>query len=340
VSYWAMHPAAELPLTEHLEATIETGSTAEVHGLKTPDVLVLGGGGILGEAWMLSMLVGLSESESFVAADCDAYIGTSAGSIVATILCAGIDPRSRLGRLPEQPAVPVSDGAAVSSPSARALRLGASLAGVATGPLASIVLRSTAPGGRLLRRAALSRVPRGRLSLAELGREIDRSGVGWDGRLRISAVELESGRRVMFDGSGEPEISVSKAVQASCAIPGVFRPIAVDGRSYVDGGAWSPTNMDTADVSRGTRVLCLNPTGSLRPNRGTPFAALGAVSRSVAAIEAAALRQRGARVLVISPDRESVAAIGANLMDPAPRPQVEAAGLAQGRRLRQVSEGD
>jgi NTE family protein len=304
-----------------------------MRGLKTPDVLVLGGGGILGEAWMLSVLVGLVETESLVAQDCDAYIGTSAGSIVATMLSAGVDLKSRLGQLPEQPAVPTSIGAAPSSPLTRALRVSASFAGVATEPLASIALRSTAPGGRLLRRAALSRVPDGRLSLAELGREIDRSGASWDGRLRISAVELESGRRVIFDGSGNPEVSVSEAVQASCAIPGVFRPVVVNGRRYVDGGAWSPTNMDTADVSGGTRVLCLNPTGSLKPSRGTPFAALGPISRSVAAIEAAALRRRGAEVLVISPDAESIAAIGPNLMDAAPRPHVVAAGLAQGHRL-------
>jgi NTE family protein len=278
-------------------------------------------------------LVGLGETESFAAQDCDAYIGTSAGSIVATMLSAGVDLRSRLGQLPEQPAVPASNGAAVSSPVTRAIQLSASLAGLATEPLASIVLRSTAPGGRLLRRAALSRVRPGRRSLAQLGSEIDRSGAGWDGRLRISAVELESGRRVMFDGSGNPEVSVSEAVQASCAIPGVFRPIVVNGRSYVDGGAWSPTNMDTAEVSDGTRVLCLNPTGSLRPSRGTPFAALGPISRSVAAIEAAALRRRGAKVRVISPDPESVTAIGPSLMDAGPRPQVIAAGLAQGHRL-------
>jgi NTE family protein len=146
-------------------------------------------------------------------------------------------------------------------------------------------------------------------------------------------VELESGRRVMFDGSGNPEVTVAEAVQASCAIPGVFRPLVVDGHSYVDGGVWSPTNMDCAEVGRGSRVLCLNPTGSLRPRRATPVGALVAFARSAAAIEAAALRQRGAEVRVIAPDRASVAAIGPNLMNPALRADVVAAGLVQGRRL-------
>jgi NTE family protein len=279
------------------------------------------------------VLAGLSEAETFDARECDAYIGTSAGSIVAAMLCAGVDPRSGLGKMPEQPAIPAADDDVAPPPAAKALRASASLAGAVTGPLASIMLRSTAPGGRLLRRAVLSRVSRGQRSLADLGQAIDGSGVHWDGRLQISAVELGSGRRVMFDGSGNPEVSVAEAVQASCAIPGVFRPLVVDGRSYVDGGVWSPTNMDCADVGRGSQVLCLNPTGSLRPRRATPFGALVAFSRSAAAIEAAGLRHRGAEVLVVAPDRASVAAIGPNLMNPALRADVVAAGLAQGRRL-------
>jgi NTE family protein len=278
-------------------------------------------------------LAGLGEADSFDARDCRAYIGTSAGSIVAAMLCAGVDPRSGLGKLPEPPAVPAADGYVGSSLGAQLLRASTSLAGAATGPLASIVLRSTAPGGRLLRRAALIRVRRGQRSLDDLGRTIDESGARWDGRLQISAVEMESGRRVIFDGSGNPAVSVAEAVQASCAIPGVFRPLVVDGHSYVDGGVWSPTNMDCAEVGRGSRVLCLNPTGSLRPRRATRVGVLAAFSRSAAAIEAAALRQRGAEVRVVAPDEESVSAIGPNLMDPAQRADVIAAGLAQGRQL-------
>jgi len=278
-------------------------------------------------------LAGLGEADSFDARECKAYIGTSAGSIVAAMLCAGVDPRSGLGKLPEPPAVPAADGYASSSPGAQVLRTSASLAAAATRPLASIALRSTAPGGRLLRRVAISRVRRGQRSLGDLGRAIDESEARWDGRLQISAVEMESGRRVIFDGSGNPEVSVAEAVQASCAIPGVFRPLVVDGHSYVDGGVWSPTNMDCAEVGRGSRVLCLNPTGSLRPRRATPIGALVAFSRSAAAIEAAALRQRGAEVRVIAPDDAAVAAIGPSLMDAALRADVVAAGLAQGRRL-------
>jgi NTE family protein len=299
---------------------------------QTPDVLVLGGGGILGEAWICSLLAGLDEAEGFDSRACASYLGTSAGSIVAAMLAAGIDPRSRLGRLPGQPA-PADATAAMPAVAARVLRLGGALGGALAGPLAGATLRSTEAGGRLARRALLARVPRGQLSLERLGREVERSGARWDGRLKICAVELESGCRVIFDGTGEPPVSVAEAVKASCAIPGVFRPLTVEGRTYLDGGAWSPTNMDAAEVDRESRVLCLNPTGSLRPTRQAPLGALGFVSQTAAAFEATVLRRRGARVEVVSPDRAASLAIAANLMDPGPRAAVVAAGLAQGRRL-------
>ena len=75
---------------------------------------------------------------------------------------------------------------------------------------------------KLARRLVLGRVPQGRRSLAQLRREIERTGASWDGRLRISAVELNSGNRVIFDGSGEPEATVGQAVEASCSIPACF----------------------------------------------------------------------------------------------------------------------
>jgi NTE family protein len=162
---------------------------------------------------------------------------------------------------------------------------------------------------------------------------MDRLGLRWDGRLRISAVELETGRRVIFGAPGAPEVSVSEAVQASCAIPGVFQPLRAGGRTYVDGGVWSPTNMDAADAGRGTRVLCLNPTASMRPGLGSPFGAFGPVSRSIAGTEALVLKRRGASVTTINPDAAAVAAMAPNLMDPSRRDEVIAAGLVQGRRL-------
>ena len=281
---------------------------------------------------MNGVLAGL-EANGFDARECGGYVGTSAGSIVAAALAAGVSPGSRLGRLPEQPAVEDPNGESPAGGARRLLGAAAGFGSTAAAPLVSLALSSTAAGGALVRRAALGRVPRGRRSLAELGRSIEQLGLDWDGRLRIAAVELETGRRVVLGAPGAPGLSVPDAVQASCAIPGVFRPVRFGERSYVDGGAWSPTNIDAADLGRGGRVLCLNPTGSLRPALTDPAGAFGPLSRSLAAAEALALRRHGARVTTVNPDRASARAMGTNLMRSGPRAAVIAAGLAQGRRL-------
>jgi NTE family protein len=296
-------------------------------------VLVLGGGGILGEAWLTAGLAGIEQGGGFDPCACGSYVGTSAGSIVATALVAGERPGERLGHLPEQPPLAESDAAEEPSAIRRALGTATGLGAGALAPLASLALSSTAPGGAVLRRSALARVPTGSRPLTELGRMVEQFGLHWDGRLRIAAVELESGRRVMFGAPGATQVSVSEAVKASCAIPGVFQPLRAGGRSFVDGGAWSPTNMDAAEVGRGDWVLCLNPTGSLRAGILEPAAALAAVSRSLAAAEALALKRRGASTRTVNPDRASVTAMGTNLMDPRQRREVIGAGLGQGRRL-------
>jgi NTE family protein len=298
-----------------------------------PDVLVLGGGGILGEAWMMAVLAGVSGAAGFDVRECDGFVGTSAGSIVAAVLVAGIEPRARLGQLPELPPIAAADVPAGTGLPERAVQLALATGRTAAAPLAALGLRSTEMAGALLRRAALSRVPPGRRSLADLGRELDRAGAKWDGRLLVAAVDAGSGRRVMFGAPGTADVPVATAVEASCSIPGVFRPVAIHGREYVDGGVWSPTNMDAAPASRGTSVLCLNPTGSLRSGLAMPLGAFGVLSSSLASIEALALERRGALVTTVSPDEASREAIGPNLMDRHPRSRVIAAGLEQGQAL-------
>jgi NTE family protein len=329
-----------------------------------PDALVLGGGGILGEAWMNAVLVGLAERSGVDARACDCFVGTSAGSIVAASLAAGVDPAERVapytdathGSAGEDGAAggdrggdrdphagagdggaSAGDGERARGPSRAALETAMQLGGAAAAPLAALALGGSAPGGALLRRALLRGVRPGRQSLERLGELVEDSGVQFDGRLLIVAVELESGRRTVFGAPGAPSVSVATAVRASCAIPGYFEPVLAGGRAYVDGGAWSPTNMDVVHAGRGGRVLCLNPTGSLPGSLGTLAGALGPLSRGIAAGEALALRHRGVSVTTVSPDACSAAAMGANLMDPRPRGEVVAAGIAQGRALAPAS---
>ena len=133
-----------------------------------PQVLVLGGGGILGEAWMSAVLAGLGEASGFDPRDCEGFVGTSAGAIVATALSAGVEPAARLGKLPEQPPAAATEIAGDRDLIARALDLATTAGRGAAAPLAPIALRATEAGGALLRKTALARVPAGRRSLAGL----------------------------------------------------------------------------------------------------------------------------------------------------------------------------
>lgn len=287
-----------------------------------PDVLVLAAGGVVGEAWMTGVLRGLSESTGIDFRDCEYFVGTSAGAIVASSLAAGREPRAPTGRARHQEA---GEPAAAS----RSAIVGAVAKGVGTlaTPLAGPALAASAPGGALARRAIFRRVPDGRRSLTQLRHEVERWGAKFDGRLRICALDVDSGRRVVFGSPGAPEAEVGRAVEASCAVPGVFRPVVIGGRTYVDGGAWSITNLDAAPAHRDTHVLCLTVTGGRID--GSPAGLLRAATRPAVAVETAALRRRGAHVKVIAPE----AALGPNLLDPRGSDAALHAGHAQGLRI-------
>jgi NTE family protein len=300
-----------------------------------PDALVLGGGGTLGEAWMRGVLTGARAAGGADMRRCEYFVGTSAGSIVAAALAAGREPEA--GDRPAQEwsrAAPEDDGdsgrlaTALATVGREAARLGAA----AATPLAPLALRAASPAGALARAAALSAGPRPERTLHRLRGHLDRLGASFDGRLRVVAVERRSGRRILFGAPGAPPASVADAVLASCTVPWLFAPVEIDGREYVDGGVWSPTNLDAAPVRRGAHVVCLNPTASL-PGSTRVLSALRRASRASAAAEALALRARGADVALIAPDDGCAAAIGTDLMDRRRVDDVLDAAVAQGRAL-------
>jgi len=173
-------------------------------------------------------------------------------------------------------------------------------------------------------------VPQGRIPLDDLRARIAALGPRFDGRLLVVGVDAGTGHRVVFGAPGAPEADVPDAVAASCAVPGLFRPVRIGGRDYVDGGVWGPVNLDIAPVRPGDWVLCLVPTAALRAGNRIAARALGHGWQAAVAVEAAGVRRRGARVTIIGPDAGSSAAMGANLMDASRRDQVASAGFAQG----------
>src|SRR5258708_29951911 len=113
-----------------------------------PDALVLGGGGVLGEAWLSAVLAGIAQGGGFDARGSRFMLGTSAGSIVAASLAAGIDPASRLELAGEglASAAGVKDDAPPSGRN-RPLAAARQLGRAAAPPPASPALHSTAAGG-------------------------------------------------------------------------------------------------------------------------------------------------------------------------------------------------
>jgi NTE family protein len=296
---------------------------------RRPDVLALGGGGALGEAWLRACLAGVEAESGWDLRECDAFVGTSAGSIVAAVLAAGRRPAAAAGVADAwERAAPRNE----SDPVARLVRLGRRAALMAAAPLAPAVTAGLEPGGAALRAAVLRRGRRATREIPQLREALERMHATFDGRLRVAAVDLATGRRVMFGAPGAPEAGVTEAVLASCAVPWIFRPVTIGGREYVDGGVWSAANLDAAPVRAGAEVLCLIPTAT--PRLGIDrLGAIRAFASTTAAAESLLLRRRGARVRIVAPDAATVRAIGPNLFDARRRPEVEAAGYAQGRAL-------
>lgn len=293
-----------------------------------PDVLVLGAGGTVGEAWMTGVLAGIEEAAGIDLRACEHFVGTSAGSIVAASLVAGRPPRR-----PSDPESAVEETWELAGEEAgrSSLAMVAERAIGLAAPLAGPAMRVTAPGGALLRSILLARAPGTRGDLGGLAAHVDREGARFDGRLRIATVDRDSGKRVVFGSPGAPTATVGQAVHASCAIPWVFRPVTIGGREYVDGGVWSLTNMDVAPAGRGTHVLCLSvATGTTATG---PLAAMARLARSAAAVEALALRNRGAVVRTLGPDGAAAGAIGPDLMDRSRADAALAAGYRQGLSL-------
>ncbi|MCO6003372.1 patatin-like phospholipase family protein [Actinoallomurus purpureus] len=239
--------------------------------------LVLGPGGVVGTAWTAGLSVGLRRAGVDLT-EADLIVGTSAGAIVGAMLATGRD-LERLGSLPSP-----ADSQA-SAPAVDPARLNEVFAVLGD--------RSLDPAD------ARRRV--GRIALAsEVGdEEAHRSrmaaltGVGdWPEReLLITTVDVETGeRRVWARADGAPLVA---AVAASCAMPGVYPPITVNGRRYMDGALAGGSNTDLAD---GAGVLVLvEPLAHL-----FPADVAAEVSRDV---------------LRIVPDRATIEVFGPDLHD-------------------------
>jgi NTE family protein len=260
--------------------------------------LVLGGGGVTGIWWELGVLRGLRDGGVDLTA-ADLIVGTSAGSFVGALIATGVDLVD----------VAASRRASEAAPAAPELDPGQMVAAI-------VALRKKGGTPQELR----ARIGEMALTSSRVS-ETERLGViasrlpshQWPERkLLITAVDAGDGRFVVWDrDSGVPLV---QAVAASCAVPGVWPPVGIDGRRYMDGGVRSINNSDLAAGYDPVAILApytLGLEGSLEDE----VVALGDAS-----------------VVIVSPDREALEAIGPNPLDPGRRAEALEAGLAQAAR--------
>jgi NTE family protein len=275
--------------------------------------LVLGGGGMPGIAFHAGTLLALHHDLGFDPRSADVIVGTSAGSIVGAMLRAGLSP---------------DDLTAWSSrtspgPGREHLR-------VAIDRVGEVGLRLARPrpmrsASRSAAGMAIASLNFGPLDGTRALREVDDLLGDWpEQTLLIAAVRSRDAQRVLFGGDVTPR--VRDAVAASCAIPGVFRPVHVDGTAYVDGGVHSPTNADVlVDPEHGPQVdvaIVLSAmTGGTPPPRWRldrslrPLAVLRSLAKRRLDAEVARLRSAGIATIVFEPDAATARAAGWNALD-------------------------
>jgi NTE family protein len=257
--------------------------------------LVLGGGGVTGIAWETGVLHGLAE-QGVDLAGADLFVGTSAGSVVATQLAGGVPLADLYASqlLPPDGEIP---------------------ARLTPWMLVRYALSYLMPGTAADKRARLGRAALKARTPSEASRlEVFESRLSiqdWpECALKVTAVDTADGKFVAFDrDSGVPLV---KAVASSCAVPLVWPPVTIDGHRYMDGGMRSVANVDLA--AGYSRVVVVAPL--------TRSASLAATPQAQAA-------KLGVPSIVVSPDKTALAAIGPNLLDPARRRPAAEAGLAQ-----------
>lgn len=279
---------------------------------------MLGGGGAVGHGYHGGLLAALEEHAGWDARTADVIVGTSSGATVAGLVRAGLSGTDLASRACAGSATPrlveidarrrAIGGERVRAPVRASFGLPASPRGAwaAARPGRG---RSLAVIGALL--------PKGRVPTVTDGGPLD--GLfpdGWPSeRLWIAAVDLDRGRRVFFGRAGEPPTDVPTAVAASCALPGLFAPVVVDRRRFIDGAVWSATNADVLADERLDVVIVSAPLSG----GGSP---LHQWQRRQLRRECAQLRASGTEVVVIEPTAADAAAIGVNIMNRSRRPAV------------------
>jgi predicted acylesterase/phospholipase RssA len=229
--------------------------------------LVCAGGGVTGAVYEIGCLRALDELLDRSVLDLDLYVGVSGGAFVASLLASGISPREMYTEIASHTPFGLATapfyrlGALEflkrSLRAPRVLRDAIAIALTGEGRNLSDVawaLFELLPSGLMettgiqqyLHQLFLSRNRTDRFD--DLPRE-----------LYVVAVDLDRGEAVAFGDELHRNVPVSRAVEASTALPGLYRPVRIDGRDYVDGGVKKTAHINLAIQNGADLVICINP---------------------------------------------------------------------------------
>ncbi len=301
--------------------------------------LVLGAGGLTGQAFHVGVVAAMQEHLGWDARDADLIVGTSAGAGIGTYLRLGISPADMAARACDEPISP--DGQAIID------RFGE--AGDWNQPTLPRVWRP--PHRNLLTRLAREPWkirPESLLGVSLPGGRVDTEG--WTTAFRraagdewpepplwICAVRVDDAHRVVFGRADAPRTDVATAVGASSAIPGYFAPVTIHGRRYVDGAVHSTTNADVVRRERLDLVIVSSPmsisgAASIRP----PSRAARRHFRARLGQEIRRLRREGTEVVAFQPSEADLVTISSrDALDPDVADVVRQVRATTLRRLRE-----
>ena len=277
--------------------------------MTTRRALVFAGGGVAGIAWETGVLCGIADESSAAARlllESDVLVGTSAGSAVAAQVSSGCTLEELFARQ-------VAEASAEIDP------------GVDIDTIAELFLAALGDSNTLgdNRRGQMQRIGAVAMATETVPEPVRRNVIvqrlpshEWpDREIRLTAIDTATGELVVFDRNSGVELV--DAVAASCAVPGVWPPVTIAGRRYMDGGVASPINLGVADDC--DAVVVMAPAGVDAPSAfgEGPAAEIDAFPGAAFAIFA---------------DDGSLAAFGPNLLDPRCRVSSAKAGREQGRR--------
>jgi len=267
--------------------------------------VVLGSGGVLGIAWSIGVIAALVRAGMRIE-NVGLWIGTSAGSVVAAKLVNQIPVTQLLqeqmsGQAAAQETLRPYDQREVDAKNQQLFEKVQGDLLLARQRIGAWAQRSNTPPLAQRQRIIAQRL----------------NGLDWPRTpLRIVSVNARTGAKKIWDHNSG--ISLAQAVTASCAVPGVWPVVPLQGEPYMDGGVRSSTN---ADLALGCRhVLVISPQGYSERN---PIN--GHLHEEVDKLQA-----RGASVHVVTPDTPCLQAMGHNILDPSRCATVAQAGYAQG----------